>query len=172
MSNMTHQDKISIIITFIFGAIVGSYLYFAGFATTFTLPEADTNEAYADLVITADSYGKCEEEDNCFAFQIIGDGSYRAIFDVTGERIVKEANISSALNQELKATLLPADLALDSTLLVDPLCTEVVNDTYFRFNISLASTTYTLDTCTTAIRYDSPVWTVLRKAWIELSTTE
>lgn len=167
---MTFQDKVSIIITFVFGAIVGSYLYFAGYATTFTLPEADTNEIYADLVITADSYGKCEETNTCFAFQIIGDGSYRAIFDATGQKIVKEASISSVLNRQLKATLIPAELTLDSTLLVEPFCTEVINDTYFRYNISVDSTTYTLDTCTTDIRYDGPVWTVLKKAWIELST--
>ena len=169
---MTNKDIINIIITFVFGAIVGSYLYFAGFAKTFTLPEADTNEVYADLMITADSYGKCEEENTCFAFQIIGDGSYRAIFDATGERIVKEANTTSALNRELKATLLPADLALDSALLVEPICSEVINDTYFRYNISVNSTTYTLDTCTTDINYDGPVWTVLIKAWIELFTTQ
>lgn len=168
---MTHQDKISIIITFIFGAIVGVYLYFAGYASTFTLPQADTSEVYADLVITADSYGKCEDEGNCFAFQIIGDGSYRAIFDATGQRIVRESSISSALNRELKATLLPADLALNSVLLDNSLCTEVINDTYYRYSISLASTTYKLDTCTTDIRYEEPVWLVLRKAWIELSTT-
>ena len=167
---MTFQDKVSIIVTFVFGAIVGSYLYFAGFATTFTLPEADTSEVYADLVVTADSYGKCEETNSCFAFQIIGDGSYRAIFDATGQKVVKEASISSALNRELKATLLPAELTLDSTLLVDPLCTEVINDTYFRYNISVDSTVYTLDTCTTAIRYEGPVWAVLREVWIELST--
>ena len=167
---MTFQDKVSIIITFVFGAMVGSYLYFAGYATTFTLPEAETSEVYADLVITADSYGKCEEANTCFAFQIIGDGSYRAIFDATGERLVKEANITSVLNRELKATLLPAELTLDSSLLVEPLCTEVINDTYFRYNISVDSTTYTIDTCTTNIRYDGPVWTVLIKAWVELST--
>jgi len=167
-----HQDKISIIITFVFGIVVGSYLYFAGFAKTFSLPKAETSVVYDDLVITADSYGKCEEEGTCFAFQIISDGSYRAIFDATGERVVKEAKISSTLNRDLKATLLPEDLILNATLLVDPLCSEVVNDTYFRFDISLDSTTYTLDTCTTDIRYEEPVWTVLRKAWIELSATE
>lgn len=169
---MTHQDKLSIIITFVFGAIVGSYLYFAGFAKTFNLPEAETSEIYADLVVTADSYGKCEETNSCFAFQIIGDGSYRAIFDATGQRIAKEGDVSSSLRRELEATLLPPDLVANSALLVDPLCSEVITDTYFRYSISVASSTYVLDTCTTAITYEGSVWSVLRKAWIELSSTQ
>lgn len=169
---MTHQDKISILITFVFGAIVGSYLYFAGYASTFALPEAETSEIYADLVITADSYGKCEEDKSCFAFQIISDGSYRAIFDATGEKVVREASISSALRRELEATLLPFDLALNSTVLNESLCPAINDNVNFRFNISVATSTYIMDTCTTDINYDGAVWSVLRKAWIEVSVFE
>lgn len=168
---MNHRDKISILSTFTIGMIVGVYIYLTGFATTFKLPEVVTQNAYTELVVTADSYGKCEEEGTCFAFQLIGDGTYRAIFDPAGERVVVEDKIKKSLRRELAVVLTLADLTRQAAYAQNEECIGMVVDNQYRFSINLGTSTYLLDTCTTAVEKNSQVWLTLSKVWTVLSTS-
>ena len=73
---MTSQDRISIIVTFVFGLLAGSYIYVTGFATTFSPPEAAPEDIYSGLLITGEGYGECEQNNTCFSFQLLENGDY------------------------------------------------------------------------------------------------
>jgi hypothetical protein len=167
---MTSQDILSIIITFVFGVLVGGYLYLTGFATTFKLPEAGQEAVYAGLVITADSYGACEQENTCLSYQILEDGSYRAVFDTTGAKLVVEDAITSLLRRDLERTLTETELLVQVKEKTVPGCSYGDQGTNYRFNIALNGSDYLLDTCASAIDYEGIVWNTLLRTWTEIAS--
>jgi hypothetical protein len=162
---MTHQDKISLLITFVTGLVVGSYLYLTGFAPTYGLPEADKISAYDGFVIVGDSFGACEATRSCISFQLFQNGTYRVIYERSGGRVEKSSSIPRALQRELASALSQTALEAQSKPLLLPSCAFGEDATNFRFKVSYGATTYTLDTCATSIAYTEPLWTVLAKAW-------
>ncbi len=159
---MTHQDKISIIITFVVGGLVGGYMYLVGFAPTYHLPEASTQDEYADLVITADSYGACELDDTCMSFQFLQDGSYRAI--VAG--VSYDGSISRSLRIKLQNAMLEETLLVESAPVEDSAdCHYGNEETNFKFVVTIAGNNYQLDSCRSAIKYEGIIWTTLTELW-------
>jgi len=160
---MKFQDGVSILITFLVGMLVGSYLFVTGFATTFSFSTVSDAGVYDEIVITGDSYGACALSNSCLSFQIIGDGSYRALFDVTGERVVYEDTVGRGIRRQFTAFSKEA-LASSSVPLVVPEC-RYGEDTNYRFSVTLDGVSYRLDTCRTDIDYEGPVWTTLENTW-------
>ncbi len=168
---MTHQDKISVLITFVIGVLIGGYLYLTGFATTFLIPSVDEVDVYEQLVITGDSYGECALDNGCLSFQVLGDRSYRAVFDSTGEQRVVSGTISRALWRDITATLDPVVMDRQAMPLPERECSYGAEETNFRFSVSLSGVTYRFDTCTTALEYQSEFWTALKQLWTEIATS-
>ncbi len=164
---MKNQDVISIIITFAIGVFAGGYLYLVGFATTFNLPEASTEAIYTKLVIVGESYGECEEDNRCLSFQVLEDGTYRALFDNLdgGEKLVREGTVSSSLMRELKSTLITSTLQAESKILNTPNCYYGSDSTNFRFKVTLDANEYPLDTCLSNINFEGKAWIVLSELW-------
>ena len=169
---MKPQDKLSILITFVIGMFAGSYLYLAGFATTFNLPEASTKDVYTKLVIVGDSYGECKEDRTCLSFQVLEDGSYRALFDNQdgGDAVIKEGSLSSSLRRELNTVLNVNNLQANSKILSTPDCHYGTDSTNFRFKVTLDSNDYPLDSCLSSINYEGSTWKVLTKLWEYISS--
>lgn len=164
---MPHQDKISILITFAIGLVAGGYLYLTGFATTFVPPEATSEDTYGGLIINGESYGECEIDSSCLAFQLLGNGTYRAIFvsQSDNKKISKDGSISSSLLNELKASMLPATLEGQSQIKSVVDCKYGDEGTNYKFKITLSSVEYYLDTCQTKVNYSSNAWLTLVKVW-------
>lgn len=169
---MTKQDKLSILITFTVGFFAGVYLYVAGFATTFELPEVTTDDVYAGFVIEGEGYGACEVDNTCLSFQLLESGAYRGLYDaVDGETVVKEGVIPRALKRELLEVLVPAQMAIESAENLGP-CRFGIDETNYRFEVSSEGKEYVLDTCTSALNYNGEIWTTLAKLWNYLATVE
>jgi hypothetical protein len=166
---MTHQDKLSIMITFVVGFVIGGYVYLAGFLPTYHLPEAVTPDAYESFVIVGDSYGACAALNSCLSFQLL-DRDYRAIFGTGDEAQVVNGSISGAQMRKLLRTLTPEALALNATPLTMPECRFAESGTDFRLTITLEGRNYTLDTCVSAIQYDGPVWIALTEVWADVAS--
>ena len=164
---MMQQDIISIFITFVLGFFAGGYLYLTGFAPSFNLPEATSGETYDEFVITGDSYGECESNNSCLSFQLLENGSYRALFDnpAGGDQIIKEDSIPRALKVELKRVLNTEALAKQSEVLSNMDCQFGEEGTNYRFEITRDKVLYTLDTCQTTIDYNASAWLSLLKLW-------
>lgn len=164
---MVHQDKISILITFVFGLFAGGYLYLTGFATTFELPETTTDNVYKEFVITGESFGVCKEQGNCSSFQVLENGAYRNIVEASNQiqPILREGSIPRALRSELMANLTQASLETNSKLKATEECRYGGDTPNFNFKVSLNEVNYTLNTCTSDIDFESPAWKSLAKLW-------
>jgi hypothetical protein len=170
---MTRQDAISILITFVVGLFAGAYLYLAGFATTFEPPEATSENIYKEFVITGEGYGECEERNNCLSFQLLQNGAYRAILDVSfGESIVKEGSVPRALRLELNNVLTTGVLVEQSITRNVPECRYGDDSTNYRFKITRDEVDYELDSCFSVIDYESKAWLALVKLWNHFSGVE
>jgi hypothetical protein len=164
---MPHQDKVSILITFAIGLVAGGYVYLTGFATTFVPPEATTEEKYEGLIINGESYGECEANNSCLSFQLLGNGTYRAIYTnpETNRKISKDGGISRSLRNELKEVMRPDNLQAQSRLLQVTDCKYGENSTNYKFKVTLNSSEYNLDTCKTNVNYNGQIWLTLVKVW-------
>jgi hypothetical protein len=162
---MTFQDRISIFITFIAGLLLGSYIYVVGFVPTYGLPEAATSEEYADLVIVSDSYGECALTKTCLSFQLLQDGSYRAI--VNGEPF--EGVVGRQLKNRLIATVTADSLTQDALPLAFLECRYGAEGTNYSFLITVGGKNYALDTCKTRINYEGAAWSALTDLWGEVA---
>lgn len=161
---MTHQDKISVLVTFLFGLFAGAYLYLTGFAPTFELPEATTDNVYKEFVITAESFGECKSEGNCSSFQVLENGSYRLINESpAGKPVVKEGSIPGSLKSELESNLNTVTLARLSKERIEEDCRY--EGTNYNFRVSLSEVNYTVNTCDSAVDYESVEWLTLAKLW-------
>lgn len=171
---MTNQDKISIIITLVVGFLAGAYLYVTGFATTFELPDASTEDVYLEFMLVGESYGACEKENNCLSFQLLENGSFRALLDdVEGKNpLVNEGSIKFSLRRELLNSLTPEALVLDARESANAICKFGDDGTNFRFHITRDGAEYLIDTCTTKINYEGKSWSALAKLWNHFSTVE
>ena len=169
---LSRQDRLSILITFTVGLFAGVYLYVAGFATTFVLPEVGTNDVYSEFVLIGEGYGACELDNTCLSFQLLENGSYRALYDAAdGSTVVKEGVIPRTLRRELVNALTPEGMVIESDLIARP-CQFGDDGTNYRFEITKEGTEYSLDTCRTALDYEGPIWTALAKLWNHLATVE
>lgn len=171
---MTSQDKISIVVTFIFGILAGSYIYVTGFATTFSPPEAAPEDIYSGLLITGEGYGECEQNNTCFSFQLLENGDYRALFDDAGDghSAAKEGSIPRTLRNELRSSLIVESLVNDSKTRNTLDCEYGYKDTNYKFRVTLNQQDYFLDTCQTTIDYEGSAWASLAKLWNYFATLE
>ena len=113
---ITHQDKISMAVTFSVGFIAGVYFYFAGFSFEFgsNIPEKDF---YEDFMIEGQAYGGCEVE-GCLSFQLLADGTYRMVSSQSGVgEVTKNGVISLDLRSELMKNLEEKTLARQAKLI-------------------------------------------------------
>ena len=166
---MTGQDKISILITFIIGGFVGAYVYVAGFAPTYRLPEAVTQDRYTDLVIVADSYGACAETQNCLSFQLLQDGSYRALYGTPA--ISYEGTIPRSQRRQLGEVVATTTLA---AVMSDGLeeCYFGDDDANLRFIITVAGENYLIDSCTSDLDYEGVLWQSLYNLFVAVAEGE
>ncbi len=164
---ITFQNKIVILFTFATGLFVGGYLYLTGFATTFEPPEADEKDIYTEFVITAESYGTCSNDGTCLSFQVLENGSYRAVLNSKPEKRTKEAKIPYVLRKNLYSTLTSSSLEKIKEKGGVSVCHY--EGTNYRFKITRNQIEYIIDTCTSAISYGGTEWKTLAKLWNYMS---
>ncbi len=157
---MTKQNILSLALTLVLGIVAGVYLYIVGFAPTYLLDPVDTATEYSDLVVVVDAYGSCEETRTCLTFQLRADGTYRAL--LSGDiSTVREGSLTRSLTRRVSAVLVAESLQPNTALLATRTCRFGETGTNYRVLITRDSVNYLLDTCTTDIKYDGEVWSIL-----------
>lgn len=166
---MTHQDKISLLITFLVGLVVGAYIYITGFVPTYRLPEIGTEQQYANWVIIGESFGACEVDENCLSFQALQDGSFQGI--ISGEIVKQEfkGKVSGRVRQLLDKTITDNVLTAFSEPKPETSCLYGDDATNFRFRITKEGKNYSFDTCQSSIDYNSTTWEALKTLWKEVA---
>ncbi len=160
---MTRNDRNLLFITFCVGFVSGFYFYFTGFSFEFSkdLPE---EEFYTDFSIEGEAYGDCMSNE-CFAFQLLADGSYRLTEDVSSQSVVKEGVITNSLRYELLSKLDSRSLEKQSLEGLNNDCASEDGGVDYKFVITKDEKEYKLDTCTTNINFQSVSWLALSDLW-------
>jgi hypothetical protein len=166
---ISRQEKMSFLATFLMGLFAGGYLYLTGFATTFEPPEANDENIYTEFVITATTYGQCEADGNCLSFQVLENGTFRAILEYEGQKLNKEERIPFSIRTDLRDELTGTVLALDSEIGGEGCRYEGSN---YRFSVTRDGARYDIDTCETLINYEGKGWPALSKLWNHVSTLD
>lgn len=157
------------IITFIIGFLIGTYLYLTYWAVEFN-PEADVVNASNEFTIVSESYGGCRSL--CPSFQVLKDGSYRYIHESSAgqELVLSEGTLPLSLQKELKRNLSAEGLALQSRDINQIECRSFTDGIDVKYRVTLNGFEYKLDSCTTSVNRDTPSWLVLAKVWSYLQT--
>lgn len=161
---MRRQDLVSILITFVVGLFVGSYLYLFGFSQQFTF-FGELTEQPTGLTIFGEAYGGCERGGLCGSFQLAADGSY-ASFPSVGDRearVKEEGDIPAELRRTLRDTFTDDYLFDLSEPFVPEMCATYSDGVDYRFRISIGEEQYLLDTCDTELANDATAQTLLRR---------
>jgi hypothetical protein len=164
---MKRQDLLSILITFSMGAILGFYVYLAGFAPTTERVSTAIEEASDSLVITGEAYGGCQRVDNCPTFNIADDGSYRYFYTPLGtdEPVMREGVLPLALQQQLDRHVVQPPLEDQSRSIEPVFCESFVDGIDVQYDVSLNDVDFTLDSCGTDVVAESPLWQALSNIW-------
>ena len=161
---ITHQDKISLVVTFSVGFVAGVYFYFAGFSFEFgsAIPEKDF---YEDFMIEGQAYGSCEMQ-GCLSFQLLSDGTYRMVSPMSGVgAVTKNGVIRFDLRSELMKNLEDRTLTKQAKSNGVENCASDEGGTDYNFIITKNGEEYQLDTCSTNVDYESQAWQSLAKLW-------
>ena len=167
------QEEILIVTTLLIGMVAGWYLYVTAFAPQFDELAGTTEATYEDFVVVGDQYGG-RRAGATPSFQVLKDGSYNYIAeasDGSGE-IHRDGTLPRALWSEVRTALTPTkvtDLAQD---VADGNCASFVDGIDYTYTITLDSTNYVLDTCTTRLSTDEATNIALDKLWNYFATVE
>ncbi len=140
------------IVTFVVGMVVGSYLYLYGFAPQYNtlLKSVETS---GELVIVGEAYGGCARGSICPSFQVASDGRYQAFPAATilADREVVTGLVSVALYKDLRDRFSQAGLAALAIPVTPNNCDSYRDGIDYRLRISAGDEQFLLDTCTTAL---------------------
>lgn len=160
---MRRSDIINILVTFVVGMFVGSYLYLFGFSQQFTFFGELTKDT-GGLMIFGEAYGGCERGGICASFRLNSDGTY-ASFPAAADRearIKEEGEISGELRRTLRETFLPDYLFALSKEITPEMCESFYDGVEYRYRISVGDEQYLLDTCDTALANDTDAQVLLQ----------
>jgi hypothetical protein len=164
------QDKLTLVSALLIGVIAGTYLYIVGFAPEFEnkTPDRDTASETADSYrIVANMYGGMRAG-NPPTFVVSGTGQYTYIpFQAEADEVV--GRVGGTLPEDLRTSLATA---LDNAILVKAstpitrdMCAVMVDGIDYTYTITLATTTYELDTCHTDFTAESDLGVALEAVW-------
>lgn len=161
---MRRQDIISILVTFVIGVFVGSYLYLFGFSQQFTFFGELTKDANA-LMIFGEAYGGCERGGLCGSFQLASDGTYASFPAVADReaRMKEEGEIPADLRRALRETLTDDYLFELSKIIIPEMCETYRDGIDYRFRISIGEEQYLLDSCDTELANDVAAQALLQR---------
>lgn len=162
---MNGKEISSILFTFIVGFCVGVYFYFSGFMQSHDAPDVRTQEEFSEFTLVAEVYGGCRN--TCPSFQILKDGSYRYLFTpgVGEDQIIREGTLPRELRKAITSTFVPQTLIDQSRIIKPSMCNSYVDGIDVRYEITIDTTEYKLDTCGTDMDTESPFWNTLVKIW-------
>lgn len=164
---MDATDWFLIILTFFTGLLIGAFLYVSVFKPTYAPEDLNIVEDEAmEFSVAGRSYGGIRTGFIHPSFRVLEDGSF---IYVTGAAEGVEANtyeavLPPALTNDLVGAVRRANLSLFEES-AEKDCRIAVDGVDYRYQVILAGETYLLDTCTTALPYESELNESLEAVW-------
>ncbi len=167
-NTVTRKDRLSIMITFLVGFMIGGYLYLTNYAGFVSKLETPTEEKVSTFVIVADVYGGCR--DTCPSFQVQHDGTYRYLYTPAAgaEQVIKKGTLPRSLQLRLQMALTDAGLQRQAAVIQPGVCNSYTDGIDVRYEITLNGKEYQLNSCGTAVEAESELWLSLAATWDQL----
>lgn len=165
MVPMQKQELLSILITFVVGFFAGGYLYVNHFLPMVQPEGVGTREEQGAFEITSQAYGSCGSD--CPAFRVASDGSFRYQYSeaVGAEPTLESGRLPRSLRRELAREITTQAIAIQTTEVGSANCASNTNGIDIRYDIMIGGATYRLDSCRTAVDFDSDAWQTLNDVW-------
>lgn len=172
MMKLPKQEILSILITFTVGFFAGGYLYLNHFTKMISPDDVTDIQEIERLTIVSEAYGGCR--DACPAFQVKFDGTYRYRYtpQLGGETLFKEGTLPLDIQRGLKKALNEKDLSKQSKEINAVGCESYADGIDIRYDVTLSSETYQLDSCGTSVDFSSDTWIALAKIWNYFQTIQ
>ncbi|MCA9356574.1 hypothetical protein H6784_00320 [Candidatus Nomurabacteria bacterium] len=168
---MKKADFLSVLITFVVGALAGAYLYTTQFAPTATISALPTKEKLSEFSITSEVYGGCR--DACPTFHVENDGSYRYFYNpIQGEAPVsRKGSLPAKLQKELRNTLTPDLLKVQSKTKQPVVCNSYTDGIDVSYVVVVDGQEFKLNSCGTAVDAEGKLWKTLGSVWDYFETS-
>jgi hypothetical protein len=162
---MKKQELLSMLITFVVGFLAGAFLYLNVFPTMIQSDSVGTLEEQAAFEIRSQAYGGCRSD--CPAFRIAADGTYRYQYseEVGAEPVLLSGTLPRPLQRDIRREITPQAIAIQTSEAVAVDCPSVRDGIDIRYDITIGGAIYRLDSCRTAVDFDSDAWLVLNDIW-------
>jgi hypothetical protein len=169
---MKQNDLVSILFTAGVGLIAGAFLYVAHFSKLIGSDNVPTERTIEKLTIISEAYGGCGSD--CPSFQVVADGSYRYQYApaVGAEKIIKSGTLPLEVQYKVKKSLDAAALIAQSEPEAQTVCNSRQGGVDIKYNITLESSVYNLDSCGTAVNDQSDLWVALSSMWNYFATIQ
>ena len=161
---MTGREKFILGSSFVMGTVTGLFFYTTVFAPIYETQVAVIGAPKPNAVtIEGKMYGGCQKTDSCGSFSLGDTRNYQYLPDSQSE--VKKGSISSTLRDEvfgMLSTTSLKDLAEDTT---SHQCAAYIDGIDYLYDVTIASTTYKLDTCSSRLAGNVKIQATLIKVW-------
>lgn len=162
---MKKQELLSILITLVVGFFAGGFLYvnvFSGMIDTNGVESLAEQEAFS---ITSQAYGGCR--DNCPAFRVNSDGSYRYQYvpEIGAQPLLRSGTLPRAIQRNLAREITTRSLAPQTARTNNNACASYSDGIDITYEVLIDGTTYVLDSCNTTVDQSSDAWEALSSVW-------
>ena len=170
MEMVAKQEIVSILITFTVGFVAGGYLYINHFTKMISPDDVQDIAQAEQFTVVSEAYGGCR--DNCPAFQVRSDGSYRYRYTPSAGAlpVIVDGTLPRDLQRDISRYVTPNELKAQSTIITPTNCESFRDGIDLSFDITYDGQMYTLDSCTTAIEFNSNTWLALANIWNHLQS--
>ncbi len=167
------QEKILLVTTFLIGCVAGWYLYITAFAPQFDHLVGQTEAVYEDLVVIGEQYGSTQTAATP-SFQVLKDGSFNYVTysPETGEATHKEGTLPRSLWTSVKTDLGRVKLEMLSKPVPALTCAPTNGGVNYRYDVTLNSVVYNLNTCSSGLSQDQAAIATLDKLWTYFETLQ
>lgn len=169
---MKRQDILTLVTTFLVGAIAGGYVYVTGFKPQFEEFTGQTAEVYEDLVLVGEQYGG-DVQGTLPSFQLLSNGTFTYIPATPSTATVepKQGTVPRGIWNDIVRAVDADTLYSNAELITVTDCSSFVDGIDYRYEITLDSVVYNLDTCGTDFT-STEIRQALDKLWKYFATLE
>ena len=156
---MKPDEKIALLLTFITGMFAGGALYVTVFAPQY---KADPVEEKSELSIVGELYGGCNRSPApCPSFRLNANRTYQ--FIAGGEK--EEGKLPGAIADPIFKGMSSYRLSSHAGLVEKDSCSSYVDGIDYVYDVTFEGIRYHLDTCKTALAYESEMQKSFLEAW-------
>jgi hypothetical protein len=151
--------------SFLMGLCAGVFLYLTVFAPEYKaiLDAPKSTLSSGEDTIEGSMYGGCERADACASFTLSSNRSYQYL--ATPQSEVQTGKIARELGESLFGELSEATLQKASAESSNTNCASYADGLDYWYDVTFEETTYTLDTCTTALATHTRLQESLQEMW-------